>query len=34
LIKYDLFLKLPNMGHVFDFNEAKSYEQWFNRPQN
>lgn len=22
------------MGHVFDFNEAKSYEQWFNRPQN
>jgi ubiquinone/menaquinone biosynthesis C-methylase UbiE len=22
------------MGHVFDFSEAKSYEQWFNRPQN
>jgi ubiquinone/menaquinone biosynthesis C-methylase UbiE len=22
------------MGHVFDFKEAKSYEQWFNRPQN
>ena len=22
------------MGHVFDFNEAKSYEQWFNRPPN
>ena len=22
------------MGHVFNFNEAISYEQWFNRPQN
>jgi SAM-dependent methyltransferase len=22
------------MGHVFDFNEATSYELWFNRPQN
>ena len=22
------------MGHVFDFAEAKSYEQWFNRPRN
>ena len=22
------------MGHVFDFTEAKSYEQWFNRPIN
>jgi len=22
------------MGHVFDFAEAKSYEQWFNRPWN
>ena len=22
------------MGHIFDFNEAKSYEQWFSRPQN
>ncbi len=22
------------MGHVFDFKEAKSFEQWFNRPQN
>ena len=34
MIKSDLFLKLRTMGHVFDFNEAKSYEQWFNRPQN
>ena len=34
LIKCDLFLKLPNMGHVFDFNEAKRYEQWFNRLPN
>ena len=22
------------MGHVFDFNEAISYEQWFNQPRN
>ena len=22
------------MGHVFNFNEAISYEQWFNRSQN
>jgi len=21
------------MGHVFDFNEAIAYEQWFNKPQ-
>jgi len=34
LINSDLFLKLPNMGHVFDFSEAVNYEQWFNKPQN
>ena len=34
LIKSDLFLKLANMGHVFDFNEAKAYEQWNNKPPN
>jgi ubiquinone/menaquinone biosynthesis C-methylase UbiE len=34
LINSDLFLKLPDMGHVFDFSEAVNYEQWFNKPQN
>jgi SAM-dependent methyltransferase len=34
LIKSHLFLKLSNMGHVFDFNEAVAYEQWISRPQN
>ena len=22
------------MGYVFDFNDAKAYERWFNTPQN
>ena len=22
------------MGYVFDFNDAKAYERWFNSPQN
>jgi ubiquinone/menaquinone biosynthesis C-methylase UbiE len=34
LIKSDLFLKLLDMGHVFDFNEAIAYEQWSNKPSN
>jgi ubiquinone/menaquinone biosynthesis C-methylase UbiE len=34
LINSDLFLKLPDMGHVFDFSEAVNYEQWLDKPQN
>ncbi len=34
MIKSNLFLKLPGMGHVFDFTEAKSYERWSNSPRN
>ena len=33
LIKGNIFLKLPDMGHVFDFNEAVAYEHWLQKPQ-
>jgi SAM-dependent methyltransferase len=33
LIKLSLLLKLPSMGHIFDFNEAIAYEQWLSKPQ-
>ena len=33
LIKSIYLLKLADMGHVFDFNEAIAYEQWLNKSQ-
>jgi len=33
LIQLHLFLKLPNIGHVFDFNAAVAYEHWLKKPQ-
>ena len=33
LIKGNIFLKLPDMGHVFDFNEAVAYEHWLQKTQ-
>ncbi len=34
LIKSLFLSKLFPMGYVFDFNDAKAYERWFNTPQN
>lgn len=34
LIKSLFLSKLSLMGYVFNFNDAISYEQWFNNPQN
>jgi len=34
LIKSLFLSKLSLMGYVFNFNDAVSYEQWFNNPQN
>jgi ubiquinone/menaquinone biosynthesis C-methylase UbiE len=28
------FLKLQNMGYVFNFNDAKAYEQWYKNQRN
>jgi len=28
------FLKLPAMGHIFDFHEAVAYEKWIKKPEN
>jgi SAM-dependent methyltransferase len=33
LKKFDLLLKLPLMGYVFDFKDAIAYEQWFKKPE-
>jgi hypothetical protein len=34
LIKTNFLLKLPSMGHIFDFKDAVAYEQWLKKPEN
>ncbi|MDJ0985429.1 MAG: class I SAM-dependent methyltransferase [Desulfobacterales bacterium] len=34
LLKPNFLLKLPAMGHVFDFKDAIAYEQWLKKPEN
>ena len=34
LLKTYFLLKLPSMGHVFNFKDAVAYEQWLKKPEN